>query len=177
MASMKKVGWVILREALILIGLYILDICLIFFVCSRLPPAHDQASALKIARMTESMFNYFILAYLVYLVIRLIVWAVRTLRKGITDTTNNKRIIAREGLILIGVIACWMLVVYIYYSMHPLPETAASTAYTAGIDAAVDKVWQERLSFSNAAWNYIRLGYIFYLLARLTVWAVKRVKK
>ena len=58
-----------------------------------------------------------------------------------------------------------------------LPGTVASTAYTAGIDAAVDKVWQERLSFSNAAWKYVRLGYIFYLLARLTVWAVKRLKR
>ncbi len=113
---------------------------------------------------------------------------------------NAKRIIAREGLIILGIIGVGFLVVNmagLFYT-EPIPiRIEKATDQETPIDllaekritysdtgerkiyrlSEIEKVGEKQEQVSRTGFLIIFLGYPFYLLTRFIIWAIKTLKE
>ncbi|OGW78841.1 MAG: hypothetical protein A3I73_00875 [Omnitrophica bacterium RIFCSPLOWO2_02_FULL_45_16] len=171
---------IIAREGLVFLGFLFLSIAVgMFFRDTRY---HDGSLRLitgypyKVFSLKNMLITFS--GYTVYLSIRFIIWAVKTLKKELLDITPKlKKLVAGEGLVIIGIILLGLFVIGTNYLCNAIfVKNYINTPEQNKVGLQI--IAYAHYDAINAfGFLIICFGYPIYLIIRFITWAVRTIKE
>jgi uncharacterized integral membrane protein len=198
----KIIKQIIAKEGLIFLGILLFGAIIINTTYLLRPSLEDIFNGINInnlsyGRIIDVGYLIVIFGYPLYLLIRFIFWAVKTLEKEIN--INTKKMLARESLIILGIIVIGCIIIStagLYNNPRPIrieqqtdtkkpidlltekrisyPDTGENNIYLL---SEVSKAAERQTRVENIGLFFLLLSYPIYLLIRFIAWAIKTLRK